>query len=170
MDFKMSNISIQSLTNRLNAPDISAYTGIKNHDWNIICMYLVDTTHYDPTASSSGYMDHGLEVLHTDSIQLQSHIATEEYLYEMAIEDGMEYMADECQLSSVEPGYYRCVCGLRIVGTESTTQDGVEYDTDIHYEMISRTKLSRGDAEYYINLHNVFPEGDAETIYANLAI
>lgn len=127
---------------------------INTTGWNIIVEYYIDTRFYDPT--SNGYSK-GLELFHTDFIPLCAHLHTESYFSEIIVEDDIINVAEECQLDKVEPGYYKCVCAVKIEDVTSSSWEGVtEYDTETYYEMLSRTKLSNDDMDYIIEENKVY--------------
>ena len=126
---------------------------IYHKEWNIIVEYYVNTHDYDPK-NNSYYK--GLELFHTDYIPLCAHKDTECYFSEVIFEDNIIHVADECRLHKVEPGYYKCVCGVKIEDVTSSSWDGeTEYDTEVYYEMLSRTKLTNADIEYIMEINNV---------------
>ena len=142
---------------------------IDHKEWQLVVAYYVNTLNYDPT--SIKFYDKGLEIMHTEMIPMCANLATENYFNEVAVEDNCLYMADECELGKVEPGYYKCVCGVTIDSVQSQTQDGVEWDTETYYYMISRTKLTPAEVDYIIEEHKIYPTDEeyAEIVAAHIA-
>lgn len=142
----------------LNNVKQEEFTDVNHDKWNFIGVYYVNTL--DCVPSDGAIYDEGLEVMHTEIIPLCANLPTEDYFNEISVEDDLKYMVMECKLHSTEPGYYKCVCGVKVDSVQSQSQDGVEWDTDILYEMISRTKLSTQDVDYIIDEHNIYPTAE----------
>jgi len=127
----------------------------KHHDkWNIIVSHIVNTHDYDHSCT---LFHKGLEILHSEMIPLCADVRTEDYFNEICVSDEVGYFATVCELDKVEKGYYRCVCGVTITDTTYQTQDGMEYDIETTYELISRTKLYTSDVDCIIEVNNVYP-------------
>ena len=136
-----------------NAEKPVLHEDIFHKEWNIIVEYYVNTHDYDPTSNS---YSKGLELFHTEYIPLCAHMDTECYFSEIIVEDNPVDMANECRLHKIEPGYYKCVCGVKIEDVTSSSWEGpTEYDTEVYYEMLSRTKMSRDEVECIMEINNV---------------
>lgn len=126
-------------------------TSYWKHKWNFVCVYYINTLDYDP--NERGSYKCGLELIDHDVIPFVAHLTTEEYFHQMAIEDTLEGVAEACKLDEVDPGYYRCVCGVVIEGGSSTSWEGItEYDEELYHELISRTKLTAGEVDSLLRM------------------
>ena len=123
-------------------------------DWQIIAVFYINTLDYD---INSTFYHKGLELLHTETMALCANIGTEQYFDELIVEEGPDNAAIACGLDKVLPGFYKCVCGVTVVSSQYSSYEGTEYDVDLTYEMISRTKMSSYDVNCLIEEHKIYP-------------
>lgn len=136
-----------------------AFEDVTHPEWNMIVNYIVDTTDYNPKHNS---YSSGIELIQAESIPLCAHLSTEDWFSQEAW-DTVDDMAEEFKLGELEPGFYRCVCGISVNGSEWTSHEGVtEYDTEVYHEMISRTKLTHAEGQHYIKANEYHPPEDED--------